>query len=126
MRIWSFICGWLKLNCPINVAAAQAGTRIVRYKVAEKLATICLLGLISTVQGADKETNTSTEANLPDLEFLEFLGQFATDNGEWVAPGILMAEEFKILLEAAIRAEQDENSNGNRNDSANQQQRNNR
>jgi len=71
----------------------------------------------------DNETNTSTEANLPDLEFL---GQFETDNGEWVAPGILMAEEFEILLEAAIRAEQDENSNGNRNDSANQQQRNNR
>ena len=74
----------------------------------------------------DNETNTSTEANLPDLEFLEFLGQFETDNGEWVAPGILMAEEFEILLEAAIRAEQDENSNGNRNDSANLQQRNNR
>ena len=126
MRIWSFICGWLKLICPINMAAAQTGTRVVDYKVAEKLATICLLGLISTVQGADNETDTSTEANLPDLEFLEFLGQFETDDGEWVAPGILMAEEFEVLLEAAIRAEQNENSNENRNANANRQRRNKR
>ncbi len=124
MRIWSFICGWLKLNCPINVATAQPGTRVVDFKVAEKLATICLLGLISTAQGAENETGTSTAANLPDLEFLEFLGQFETDDGEWVSPGILMAEEFEVLLEAAIRAEQNENSNDNRN--ANQQQRNHR
>ena len=108
------------------MAAAQTGTRVVDYKVAEKLATICLLGLISTVQGADNETDTSTEANLPDLEFLEFLGQFETDNGEWVAPGILMAEEFEVLLEAAIRAEQNENSNENRNANANRQRRNKR
>lgn len=108
------------------MATARPGTRVVNYKVAEKLATICLLGLISTVQGADNETSTSTEPNLPDLEFLEFLGQFETDNGEWVAPGILMAEEFELLLEAAIGAEQRENSNENRDDNASQQQRNNR
>ena len=105
------------------MAAAPRGTRVMEYKVA---ATICLLGLISTVQGADNETGTSTEPNLPDLEFLEFLGQFETDNGEWVAPGMLMAEEFEVLLEAAIRAEQNENSNENRNDNAHPQQRNNR
>ena len=126
MKIWSFICGWLKPICPINTAATPLGTRVVEYKVAEKLATICLLGLISTVQGADNETSTSTEPNLPDLEFLEFLGQFETDSGEWVAPGVLMEEEFELLLEAAIRAEQNENSNENRNDNAHPQQRNNR
>lgn len=97
-------------------------------KVAEKLFAICLLGLISTAQAVENETNTETESSLPDLEFLEFLGQFETDNGEWINPASLMTEDFEILLEAAIRAGQNENSNDNANNlgNDNEQRRNNR
>lgn len=97
-------------------------------KVAEKLFAICLLGLISTAQAVENETNTETESGLPDLEFLEFLGQFETDNGEWINPASLMTEDFEILLEAAIRAGQNENSNDNANNlgNDNEQRRNNR
>jgi hypothetical protein len=98
-------------------------------KVAEKLFAICLLGLISTAQAAENENKTETESSLPDLEFLEFLGQFETDNGEWINPASLMTEEFELLLEAAIRAGQNENSNDNGNGNAlgndNEQRRNN-
>lgn len=97
-------------------------------KVAEKLFAICLLGLISTAQAVENETNTETESSLPDLEFLEFLGQFETDNGEWINPASLMTEDFEILLEAAIRAGQNENSNDSANNlgNDNEQRRNNR
>ncbi|MCB1672336.1 MAG: hypothetical protein R3F41_03285 [Gammaproteobacteria bacterium] len=37
--------------------------------------------------------------NSPDPSFLEFLGSFETDAGEWIAPGEIMQPEFEQLLE---------------------------
>ena len=47
----------------------------------EKAFALCLLGLISTAHGAENEHAAKDSPELPDLEFLEFLGQFETDEG---------------------------------------------
>lgn len=57
----------------------------------------CMTGFISSAVAAENEQ--SEEA--PDLEFLEFLGQFETDAGEWIDPDSLLTEEFTELLEAS-------------------------
>ncbi|MEX0962634.1 MAG: hypothetical protein WDZ52_01145 [Pseudohongiellaceae bacterium] len=60
-------------------------------------------------------TNTYAAENeqeeaAPDLEFLEFLGQFETDAGEWIDPESLQAEEFIGLLDASTNGNADDDS----------------
>lgn len=53
----------------------------------------------------DAETHVhapDVEGAAPSLEFLEFLGQWETDDGEWIAPEELANEDFGQLLEAAF------------------------
>ncbi len=76
----------------------------------EKAFALCLLGLISIAHGAENEHGAKDSPELPDLEFLEFLGQFETDEGEWIAPISLMAEEFTDLLNAAVNPNPNSNS----------------
>jgi hypothetical protein len=50
--------------------------------------------------GAEQATQTgSTEP--PSLEFIEFLGSFETDAGEWIDPTELIQPEFDQLMEAS-------------------------
>ncbi len=44
----------------------------------------------------------------PSLELLEFLGQWETDDGEWIAPEDLADAEFGLLLDASLEIEPDE------------------
>lgn len=44
----------------------------------------------------------------PDIEFLEFLGQFETDTGEWVAPNSLLGEGIFELLDPPTPQEADD------------------
>ena len=67
-----------------------------------RLAGIWLLGLLASAQGAEDEQTASDEQDLPDLEFLEFLGSFETDEGEWIDPGSLLSDEFNELLDATV------------------------
>lgn len=72
----------------------------------------CMTGALSNTYAAENEQSE----DVPDLEFLEFLGQFETDAGEWIDPDSLLTEEFSELLEASTEA----NSDGNLpNDSSN-------
>lgn len=41
------------------------------------------------------------EPVMPDPELLEFLGSFATDEGEWINPDSLLEAEFAALLDRA-------------------------
>lgn len=68
---------------------------------------VCLWGYSSTGMGAENEHINQQDSALPDLEFLEFLGQFETDSGQWIDPNSLLSEEFGELLDAAS------NSNSN-------------
>jgi len=62
---------------------------------------VCLSLFMPLAAGAENEATAAIETALPDLEFLEFLGQFETDNGEWVDPGSLLTEDFADLLRVA-------------------------
>lgn len=44
----------------------------------------------------------------PSLELLEFLGQWETDDGEWIAPEDLADAQFGLLLDASLDIEPDE------------------
>ena len=44
----------------------------------------------------------------PSLELLEFLGQWETDDGEWIAPEDLADAQFGLLLDASLEIEPDE------------------
>ncbi|MGY8786178.1 MAG: hypothetical protein ACKVIB_12330 [Pseudomonadales bacterium] len=65
-----------------------------------------MTGTFSSAIAAQDEQNESAS----DLEFLEFLGQFETDAGEWINPDSLLTEEFTELLEASTEANADDNS----------------
>lgn len=56
-----------------------------------------MAGTLSNTVAAENEQSEDA----PDLEFLEFLGQFETDAGEWIDPDSLLTEGFTELLEAS-------------------------
>ena len=108
MRIWNFICGWPKTNRSLfNPGGIRIGRQLQVYS--ERTLLIALIaGAVSNTYAAENEENESA----PDLEFLEFLGQFETEAGEWIDPQSLLAEEFTELLEATS------NDNSSTNDDA--------
>lgn len=63
---------------------------------------LCLLYSVSLAEAAVEE---SVETEFPDLELLEFLGQFATDDGDWLEPSSLLSDVFEQLLDAATEKE---------------------
>ena len=71
-----------------------------------------MTGALSKAYAAENEQSEDA----PDLEFLEFLGQFETDAGEWIDPDSLLTEEFTELLNASTEANSEDNSS---NDSSN-------
>lgn len=51
---------------------------------------------------------------LPDLELLEFLGKWETDEGEWIDPNLLIEAEIESLLgPTAESGEQDTQGQSN-------------
>ncbi len=49
----------------------------------------------------------------PDLELLEFLGSFETDEGEWIPPENFLTEDFQELLNLAARMDEISGNTGN-------------
>lgn len=99
MKTWIFTYGSLRMgfqsNCKIG------------------LLSLLIFGSISAANVAEEETEDEVE--VPSLEFLEFLGSFETDEGEWIDPESLMSEEFTELLQAAPIIVPNENANDNQN-----------
>lgn len=60
-------------------------------------ALLLLTWLISGWTYAQAESNESA----PVLELLLFLGEWETDNGEWVDPGEFEDDSFEQLIDAA-------------------------
>ena len=117
MKIWNFICGSPKTNhslCDFGGIRLRHKLQIYSERV---LLFACMTGALSSAVAAQNEQNEAT----PDLEFLEFLGQFETDAGEWIDPDSLLTEEFTELLEASTEADSDDNS-PNTDDAANDTQ----
>ena len=67
------------------------------------LITVMLLSCSPAGSAADNP-HTAESDDLPSLEFLDVLGSFETDSGEWIHPGELMQPEFEQLLESAENA----------------------
>lgn len=91
------------------------------------LLTMALLGNMQidgyTAHAAEAAAESQEAPLLPDIELLEFLGSFQTDNGEWIAPESLLGEEFEELFDLADRMDQISNSenNGSNSQQGNQQ-----
>lgn len=94
----------------IKEGKIQPSQRMRKFIAANCVLILCFNGLLQPGFAAENEPASETEESLPDLEFLEFLGQFETDSGQWIDPGSLMAEEFEGLLNAV------ENGNATTND----------
>lgn len=89
-----------------------------------KLGSICLLSLASsfhllTLYGAENEQENEDGSLRTDLQFLEFFGQFETDEGEWIDPESLLAQDFDQLLDIAASDNPDSNDDQNSNDRPN-------
>lgn len=54
------------------------------------------------VQAATPAAEGEEEGESPSLEFLEFLGQWETDEGEWISPEDLANEDFVELIDSAM------------------------
>ncbi|MFK7864768.1 MAG: hypothetical protein AB8B95_11145 [Pseudohongiellaceae bacterium] len=76
-----------------------------KYTLHRALLGFCVACSATPLQAAE---DASTDIEMPDLELLEFLGQFATDEGEWLDPDSLLSDEFGELLEDAIEQQQRE------------------
>jgi len=88
--------------CPISTCRAKNKSELGLAKVLQLLIVLCLF--TSGAKAAEDNLETELEgqsSNLPDMEFLEFLGSFETDSGEWVDPTELLQVEFELLLEDA-------------------------
>lgn len=112
MRIWNFICGSPRTNhshCEFRGIRLRRTLQIYSGRV---LLFACVTGALSNTHAAQNEQSE----DVPDLEFIEFLGQFETDAGEWIDPDSLLTGEFTELLDASIEADSDDNSS---NDSSN-------
>jgi hypothetical protein len=58
--------------------------------------------VLATLAMAPLQATTAAEMTaLPELQLLEFIGQWETDQGEWLSPEQLMNGEFGQLLESA-------------------------
>ncbi|GJM17713.1 MAG: hypothetical protein DHS20C13_30400 [Thermodesulfobacteriota bacterium] len=72
------------------------GSKMMFYKV-----KLCLWVLIfSTPPSFAEELNNSD--NFPAIDFLEFLGEWSTDEGDWIDPENLENEDIGKLIEATI------------------------
>ena len=71
--------GWKKMVCRVSVC-------------------VLLLFLTSSLY-ADERTNDEQQTTVPSIEFLEFLGEWETEQGEWMDIEILEDNEIGKILE---------------------------
>lgn len=62
-----------------------------------------LITAAATVDAAEVDGNGDDEPGLPNIELLEFLGAFSTEEGEWIDPQSLLEEDIQMLIDMAAR-----------------------
>lgn len=63
-----------------------------------------MLLMVTGARAADQQSG-DVQAGAPPLELLEFLGQWETDDGEWIDPQELEDPELVKLLDAVMETE---------------------
>lgn len=84
---------------------------------------LLILGLTLNSQAAENETYGQPDNLIPDLELLEFLGSFQTEDGEYMDPGMMLNHKFVELLDLAARMDHslgNTESNAEKNEQGNQ------
>lgn len=104
MRTWNFICGWQRTNRSLSNKGGRKLRRRIPSFTARAFLAACMAAACSKPLAAENELE---EAG-PDLEFLEFLGQFETDTGEWIEPNSLLGEGIFELLDLPATRETDD------------------
>lgn len=87
----------------------MSGPRTLRL-----LPPLLAISMASTVARAAEDE--VAQEQMPDLQFLEFLGQWETDEGEWIPPDQLADGEFAQLLDAAAQNPPENDSTDDDND----------
>jgi hypothetical protein len=80
MKIWSFMNGLKKMVCRVNA---------------------CILFFLCSITSLFAEEQMDSETT-PSIAFLEFLGEWETEQGEWIDPLDLEDEELGKLIETTI------------------------
>ena len=111
MKIWNFIYGLPRTNLSHFELGGVRPRRRFQFFWEKIVLLACVTGAISNTYAAENEQDSAE----PDMEFLEFLGQFETDAGEWIDPDSLLAEEFTDLLDATTEADAASDSSNNDN-----------
>ena len=73
------------------------GSKTMRY-----LGSFMVLFFSMSLLFAEEQENNE---ELPSMAFLEFLGEWETDQGEWIDPIELEDEEFARLIETSIETD---------------------
>ncbi len=73
-------------------------------RCAALLSVVLTLLMVSGAWAVDQQGGDA-QAETPPLELLEFLGQWETDDGEWIAPQDLEDPELVNLLDAVMETE---------------------
>ena len=76
MRTWNSTNGWMSMSFPVRVL-------------------VLLTWLVSMWAYAEGKTNDE----VPAMELLLFLGEWETDNGEWIDPGEFEDDSFEQLID---------------------------
>ena len=79
MKTWISTSGWMSMSFPVR-------------------ALVMLTWLVSMGAGAKEE---DTDDGTPAMELLLFLGQWETDNGEWVDPADFEDDSFEQVVDPA-------------------------
>lgn len=67
-------------------------------------ASVSLIFILYSMSSLFAEEQKNNEA-MPSIEFLEFLGEWETEDGEWIDPIELENEEFGKLIETTTENE---------------------
>ena len=78
------------------------GSKMMFYRV-----STCLWILIFSTSSSFAEAQNNSDS-LPSMEFLEYLGEWETDEGDWIEPEYLDNEEFGKLIEATIETDNEQ------------------
>ena len=82
------------------------GSKNMNYK-----ASACLMLMLCSLKPLFAEEQT-VEKESPSMEFLEFLGEWETTDGEWIDPVVLENEEIGKLIETVNDVtKEDDNEN---------------